>query len=86
MEEIYRDLYYKEQIIEKFKELKIGLEFFNTFYSKFIKLVVKLKFTKEILLQEFIHKLLPQIQHKINFWLNYPDNIKDLAAYCKKNI
>lgn len=34
---------------------------FNTFYFKFIKLVVKLKFIKEILLQKFMHKLFSHI-------------------------
>lgn len=36
--------------MKKFKKLKIDMRFFNTFYSKFIKLAAKLEFIKEILL------------------------------------
>ena len=56
-EKVYGNLYCKKHTIKNFKELKIGSKFFNTFYSKFIKLVTKLKFTKEMLLQKFMHKL-----------------------------
>ena len=47
---VYGNFYCKKHIMKKFRELKMGLGFFNAFYFKFIKLVAKLKFTKEILL------------------------------------
>ena len=59
LEEVYDDLHHKKPVIEKFKELKMGSESFNTSYSEFIKLAAKLEFIKEILLQEFMHKLYP---------------------------
>lgn len=50
LEEVYKDLFYKKYVIEKFNKLKIDLKSFNVFYSKFIKLIAKLEFTQEILL------------------------------------
>ena len=70
--------------MEKFRELKMGSRFFNAFYSEFIKLAAELEFTKEMLLQEFMHKLSPCMQDRINSGLKYPDNIKNLAAHCRK--
>ena len=70
--------------MEKFRKLKMGSGSFNAFYLEFIKLVAKLKFTKEMLLQEFMHKLFPRMQDRRNSGLEYPDNIKDLAARCQK--
>lgn len=70
--------------MEKFRKLKMGSGFFNAFYSKFIKLVAELKFTKEMLLQEFMHKLSPHMQDQMNFGLEYPDNIKDLMVHCQE--
>ena len=84
LKEVYGNPYYKEYIIEKFRKLKMGLRFFNTFYSDFIKLAAKFKFIKEMLLQEFIYKLSSQIQNWINSGLEYPDNIKDLVMHCQK--
>ena len=49
-EKVYKYFYYKKHIMKKFKKQKMDMRFFNTFYSKFIKLAVKLEFTKEILL------------------------------------
>lgn len=43
--------------MKKFRKLKMGSEFFNAFYLKFIKLATKLEYTKEILLEEFVYKL-----------------------------
>ena len=57
LEKVYDDPHYKKHTIEKFRELKMGSESFNVFYSKFIKLAAKLEFIKKILLQEFVHKL-----------------------------
>ena len=62
----------------------IDLESFNVFYPKFIKLAAKLELIKEILLQEFIHKLSLHMQDQINFGLEYLNNIKDLAIYYQK--
>ena len=84
LEEVYDNPHYKKYAMEKFKKLKMGLGFFNTFYSEFIKLVVKLEFIKEMLLQKFMHKLFPRMQDQINFRLEYQNNIKDLAACCQK--
>lgn len=50
LEKVYKKFYYKKYIMEKFWKSKIVLRFFNTFYSKFIKLIVKLEFIKKILL------------------------------------
>ena len=50
LKELYTSFYCKEYIMKKFRELKIGLGFFNVFYSKFIKLAAKLEFTKKMLL------------------------------------
>lgn len=36
--------------MKKLKKLKIDTRFFNTFYSKLIKLAAKVEFTKEMLL------------------------------------
>lgn len=49
--------------------------------SNYIKLAVKLKFTKKMLLQEFIYKLFSCMQDWINSRLKYQDNIQDLAIY-----
>ena len=62
----------------------MGSGFFNAFYSEFIKLAAKLEFTKEMLLQKFMYKLSPHMQDRMNSRLKYPDNIKDLAAHCRK--
>lgn len=56
----------------------MSLKPFHNFYLKFIKLVAKLEFLKEILLQEFMYKLFPCIHNKMNSRLEYSDNIKDL--------
>ena len=50
LEELYGDLHYNKFTMKKFKELKKGTRSFNAFYSKFIKLIAKFKFTKKILL------------------------------------
>ena len=68
--------------MKKFRELKMGSRSFNAFYLEFIKLAAKLEFTKEILSQEFMHKLSPCIQDRMNSGLKYLDNIKDLVAQC----
>lgn len=70
--------------MEKFRELKIDIGSFNTFYYKFINLAVKLEFVKEMLLQKFMHKLSPCIQNRMNSELEYPDNIKDRVMCCPK--
>lgn len=70
--------------MKKFRKLKIDMGSFNTFYCKFINLAVKLKFVKEMLLQEFMHKLSPCIQNRMNSKLEYPDNIKDKVMYYQK--
>ena len=70
--------------MKKFRKLKIGLGFFNTFYSEFIKLIAKLKFIKKMLLQEFMYKLFFHMQDQINSELQYPDNIKYLIMHCRK--
>lgn len=41
--------------MKKFRKIKIGVGFFNIFYSKFIKLAEKLEFTKEILLKKLMY-------------------------------
>ena len=84
LKDVYSDPYCKEYAIKKFRKLKISSGFFNIFYSKFVKLAAKLEFTKEMLLQEFMHKLSPCIQDPMNFELKYPDNIKDLAVHYQK--
>ena len=68
-EEVYDNPHYKKHLIKKFRELKIGLEFFNTLYSEFIKLAAKLEFTKKILQPKFLHKLSFSIENQINFGL-----------------
>ena len=47
----------------------MGLRSFNAFYSEFIKLEAKLKFIKEILLQEFIYKLSLLYAKPDKFWI-----------------
>ena len=84
LEEVYGDPHRKEHAMEKFRELKMGSGSFNAFYSEFIKLAAELEFTKEMLLREFMHKLSPCMQDRMNSGLEYPDNIKDLAARCRK--
>ena len=63
LEKVYGNSHCKKHTIEKFKELKMGLGSFNAFYLKFIKLVAKLMFIKEILLQKLIHKLSSYMQN-----------------------
>ena len=84
LEEVYGDLHRKEHVIEKFKELKMGSGSFNAFYLEFIKLATELEFTKEMLLREFMHKLFSCMQDRMNFGLEYLDNIKDLALHCRR--
>ena len=84
LEKVYGNSHCKKYAIEKFRELKMGSRSFNAFYSKFIKLAAKLKFTKKMLLPEFIHKLFPHMQDQINFRLKYPNNIKNLVICCQK--
>ena len=62
LKKVYDNIYCKKHAIKKLKELKMGLESFNIFYSKFIKLADKLEFIKEILLQEFLYKLSSHMQ------------------------
>ena len=50
LEKVYENLYCKKYIKEKFKELKMDIKSFNSYYSKFIYLTTKLEFTKEMLL------------------------------------
>ena len=52
----------KKYAMKKFRELKMGSGSFNAFYLEFIKLATKLKFIKEILLEEFMHKLFFHMQ------------------------
>lgn len=83
-EEVHDDLHHKKHVKKKFRELKIGLGSFNIIYSQFIKLAAKTEFTKEILLQEYMYKLFSCMQDQENSELEYPDDIKNLAAYCQK--
>lgn len=76
--------HYNKYVMKKFRKLKMGLGSFNAFYLKFIKLAAELEFTKEMLLREFIHKLFFHMQDRMNFRLEYPDNIKDLIAHCRE--
>lgn len=82
LKKVYSNFHCKQYAIEKFKKLMMSLGFFNTFYLEFIKLATRLKITKKILLQKFMHKLSPYLQEQINFELEYPDNIKNLAVRC----
>lgn len=50
LKEVYGDSHCKKQIGKKFRRLKIGTRSFNAFYSEFIRLLTKRKFTKEMLL------------------------------------
>ena len=84
-EKTYGDHYYEKYALKKLKKLKMGIKFLNTLYSKFINLIAKLEFIKEILLQEFIHKLFFYMQNSINSRLKYLDNIKDLIIYYQKS-
>ena len=59
--------------------MKIVIRFFNIFYSKFIKLAVKLKVIKTILLQKFIYKLFSHIKDWKIFGLKYVNNNKNLT-------
>lgn len=69
--------------MKKFKKLKIGTGSSNSFYSNFLQLKAKFKFTNQILLQKFIHKLSPYMQDQINSESKYLDIIKNLAIYCQ---
>lgn len=62
----------------------MGSGFFNIFHLEFIKPAAKLKFTKKMLPQEFMHKLFSRIQDRMNPGLEYLDNIKNLTTYCQK--
>ena len=62
----------------------MGSRFFNVFYLEFIKQANKLKFIKNRLLQEFIQKLSSYMQNRMNFELEYLDNIKDLIMCYQK--
>ncbi len=48
--------------MEKFQELKMGASLFSDFYSEFIRLASDLEYTLEMLIREFKHKLMPQLQ------------------------
>ena len=84
LKEVYGNFYCKKHTITKFKELKMGSKSFNIFYLKVIKLAAKFEFTKEMLLQKFMHKLFFYMQDRMNFELKYPNNIKNLAAHYQK--
>lgn len=57
LKRVYSNPHYKKHRINFFPKLRINLKLFNIVYFKFIKLIVKLDFKKEILLHEFIYKL-----------------------------
>ena len=62
LEDIFGNPHRKEQAIEKFRELKMGVSSFSDFYSEFIRLASDLEYTSEMLIQEFKHKLTPRLQ------------------------
>lgn len=61
LEDIFGNPYYKEHAIEKFQKLKLGISWFNNFYSKFFCLTSDIKYTSDMLIQKFQHKLTPQL-------------------------
>ena len=62
LEDIFGNPHRKEQVIKKFRELKMGASLFSDFYSEFIRLASDLEYTSEMLIQEFKHKLTPRLQ------------------------
>ena len=70
LEEVSRNPHCKEDVIEKFRELKMGSGSFNAFYSEFIKLATELKFTKKMLLREFMYKMSPKELDTIKRYLD----------------
>lgn len=55
---------------------------FNNFYSEFIQLVSDLKYTSEMLIQKFKHKLLPWLQNQLNSGIELSMSISVLAKRC----
>ncbi len=59
LEDIFDNGHWKKHTMEMFRELKIGTNLFNDFYSEFICLALDLEFISEMLIQKFKHKLTP---------------------------
>lgn len=50
LEDIFGNPHQKKHVVEKFRDLKIGISSFNDFYSEFIRLVSDLKYTSEMII------------------------------------
>ncbi len=68
--------------MEKFRELKMGTSSFTDFYSEFIRLASDLEYTSEILIQEFMYKLMSRLQDRLNSGVELPTLISALAKRC----
>ncbi len=68
--------------MKKFRELKMGTNLFSDFYSKFIQLVSDLKYILEMFIQKFKHKLILQLQDRLNFGIEFTSTISTLAKRC----
>ena len=82
LEDIFGNSHRKKHAMEKFRKLKMEASSFSNFYSKFIRLAFDLKYTSEMLIQEFKHKLMPRLQDCLNSGIKLPISILALAKRC----
>ena len=68
--------------MKKFRDLKMGANSFNDFYSEFIRLASDLEYTSEMLIREFKHKLTPRLQDRLNSGVELLTSISALAKRC----
>ena len=82
LEDIFGNPYQKKHTIERFRELKMEASLFSNFYFEFIQLASNLKYTSEILIREFKHKLIPHLQNCLNSEVKLSTSILALVKRC----
>ena len=60
----------------------MGASSVNNFYFEFVQLVSNLKYISEMLIREFKHKLIPQLQDQLNSGIELLSTIFALTKCC----
>ena len=82
LKDIFGDSHQKKHAMEKFRELKMGTSLLSDFYSEFIQLASDPKYTLEMLIRKFKHKLTSQLQDWLNSSIELPNTISALVKRC----
>lgn len=81
LKDIFDDSYRIKYVIENFWELKMGASFFSDFYTEFIRLTSDLEYISEILIWQFIQKLISQLQDSLDSGIKLPNTVSILAKW-----